>query len=304
MGKPTTDENLGRPTVLAVDDNEANLLALEAVLEETCNVVRAGSGAEAISVLESRSDIDVILLDVLMPGLDGYGTAGRIRRIKGSEDIPIVFVTAIYKEEPYIKRGYEAGGIDYFGKPFDPDVLKMKIAIYASFRQKARILQERERRVRESEELLRVGRKLAAVPENLSVGVLIADTEGRICQATDEVSRILGAGSRVDDGSSGAMLQRSDGRHALTDLNGALAQSLRDGDSCHGKPVQVRCLDGSTRTILSSTVPLRGVDSQIVGAVILIQDLTEHKQIEKDFEQRVVNLIGLAVEPSQRAALR
>jgi CheY-like chemotaxis protein len=278
MDKSIAAESLGRPTVLAVDDNEANLLALEAVLEEDCDVVRASSGAEAISVLEGRPDIDVILLDVLMPELDGYGTAERVRKIKGCEDIPIVFVTAIYKEEPYIKKGYQAGGIDYFGKPFDPDVLKMKIAVYASFRQKARILEEREKRIRESEELLRVGRKLAAVPENVPVGVLIADIDGRVCQATDDASRILGSYARADS----------------IDLDGALAHVLRDGSSSHGKAAQTRCLDGSTRTIFSSAAPLRSVDGRIIGAVILIQDLTEQKQIEKDFEQRVVNLFGLA----------
>jgi PAS domain-containing protein len=239
--------------------------------------------------------------------MDGFQAAARIKKIKGAEDVPIVFITAVYKEDPYIKQGYQAGGIDYFSKPFDPDVLRLKIAIYASFRQKAKILQERERHVRESEELLRVGRKLASVLESLPVGVLIADIEGRVCQTTEEVSRILKLDERLDAESYGTMLAWWDsGGHPLKDLDGALAQALRDGESSHSKPVQIRCLDGSTSTILASTSPLRGVNGKIVGAVILIQDLTEHKRIEKDFEQRVVSLIGLGVqlEQSQGAASR
>jgi CheY-like chemotaxis protein len=299
------DSAMPRYTVLAVDDNEANLLALEAVLEETCNVVRAQSGPEALSVLEQQSDIDVVLLDVHMPGMDGFQTAGRIKKMEGCQDIPIVFITAFYKEDPYIKQGYQAGGIDYFSKPFDPDILKLKIAIYASFRQRSNILHERERQVRESEELLRVGRKLASVLESLPVGVLIADVGGRICQTTEEVSRILKADTRIDNDSYGEMLAWWDGGgHPLKDLDGALAQALRVGEPSHSKPVQIHCLDGSTSTILASTSPLRGVNGKIVGAVILIQDLTEHKRIEKDFEQRVVHLIGLGVQLEQSAAPR
>jgi CheY-like chemotaxis protein len=305
MSNAKTDSAQPRYTVLAVDDNEANLLALEAVLEETCNVVRAQSGPEALSVLEQQSDIDVVLLDVHMPGMDGFQTAGRIKKIEGCQDIPIVFITAFYKEDPYIKQGYEAGGIDYFSKPFDPDILKLKIAIYASFRQRSNILHERERQVRESEELLRVGRKLASVLESLPVGVLIADVGGRICQTTEEVSRILKADTRIDNDSYGEMLAWWDGGgHPLKDLDGALAQALRVGEPSHSKPVQIHCLDGSTSTILASTSPLRGVNGKIVGAVILIQDLTEHKRIEKDFEQRVVHLIGLGVQLEQSAAPR
>jgi len=305
MSKSAAAPMLGRPTVLAVDDNEANLLALEAVLEKDYDVIRASSGADAVALLEKDEacEIDVILLDVHMPGMDGFQTAERIRRLKACADVPIVFITAIYKEDPYIRRGYEAGGIDYFSKPFDPDILKLKIAIYASFRQRAKILQQRERQVRESEELLRVGRKLASVLESLPAGVLIADIGGRICQTTEEVSRILKVDQQLDGDSYGQMLAWWDsGGHPLKDLDGALAQALQAGEPSHSKPVQVRCLDGSTSTILASTSPLRGVNGKIVGAVILIQDLTEHKRIEQELEQRVVNLIGLGVQLEQSAA--
>jgi CheY-like chemotaxis protein len=305
MAISKADPILGRPTVLAVDDNEANLLALEAVLEKDCDIVRASSGSEAIALLEEHSDVDVVLLDVHMPELDGFETAARIKQLATYRDVPIVFITAVYKEDPHVRKGYAAGGIDYFSKPFDPDVLKMKVAIYASFRQRAKILQERERQVRESEELLRVGRKLASVLEGLPVGVLIADVGGRICQTTEEASRILKADAGVDGESYGAMLAWWDsGGHQLKNLDGALAQSLRDGATSHSKPVQIRGLDGSTRTILASTSPLRGVGGKIVGAVILIQDLTEHKEIEKEFEQRVVNLIGLGMQLEQGAGAR
>ena len=122
-----------------------------------------------------------------MPGMDGFEAAAAIKKMPACKDIPIIFVTAVYKEDPHVKKGYEVGGIDYFGKPFDPDILRMKIRIYASYRLKADLLKEKERQIRQSEELLRVGRKLSSVLESLPVGVMIADFEGRICQITEEV---------------------------------------------------------------------------------------------------------------------
>ncbi|HET6628879.1 MAG TPA: response regulator [Woeseiaceae bacterium] len=291
---------LRKPNVLAVDDQPANLLALEAVLETEHNIVRAISGDEAIAILEARDDIDVILLDVQMPGMDGFETAERIKAIATCEDIPIVFITAVYYEHPHIKRGYAAGGIDYFGKPFDPDILRMKIGIYASFRHRAQMLKERERQVRESEELLKVGRKLSAVLESLPAGVLIADAEGRIVQTTEEVSRILKSVEPAERDAYGEILGWWDtGGKAIKDHDAPLARAVRDGQASHSKPLRIRCCDDTTKTIITSTLPLRGLDKRIVGAVILLQDLTETKEIEEAFEERVTNLVGLSVELEQ-----
>jgi CheY-like chemotaxis protein len=289
-----------RPNVLAVDDTPANLLALEAVLGDDYNVIRANSGHRAIALLTERDDIDVVLMDVHMPMMDGFEAAARIKKIDGCHDIPIIFITAVYRDDPYVKQGYQAGGIDYFGKPFDPDILRMKIAVYASFRQKANLLKERERHIRESEELLRVGRRLSSVLESLPVGVLITDTEGRICQMTEEVSRILKSVEAADSDAYGKILGwwDADG-HLIKDKLGSLSQALREGRPSHSEPMQVLCFDGTSKTILASTSPLRGLNSEIVGAVLLIQDHTETKKIEEDLEERVAKIIGLGVELEQ-----
>jgi CheY-like chemotaxis protein len=288
---------LRRPTVLAVDDNPANLLALEAVLGDDYRIVRAQTGMDAISCLQTRYDIDVILMDVHMPGMDGFETAEHIKRMRHCKDIPIVFITAVYKEDPYVKKGYEAGGIDYFGKPFDPEILKLKVGIYASFRHRSELLKERERNIRASEELLRAGRRLSAVLENLPVGVLIADMEGRICQTTEEVSRILKAEEPAEADAYGEILGWWDAEGKLLRENGGpLIRALRNGESSHSEPIQIRCFDRSIKTILVSAAPLRGAEHRIVGAVILVQDITESKKIATDLEQRVTSLVALGVE--------
>jgi len=151
-----------RATVLVVDDKRANQLALAAVLEAEYEMLFADSGAEAIALLETRRDVDIILMDVHMPEMDGFETAARIKKVPALQDIPLIFVTAVYQDDPFVKKGYEVGGIDYFSKPFDPEILKMKIAAYCAFRLKADFLRQKELHLRESEELLRVGRKLSA----------------------------------------------------------------------------------------------------------------------------------------------
>jgi len=286
-----------KPTVLAVDDKPGNLLALVAVLEEECDVLPANSGPEAIALLERRGDIDVVLLDVQMPGMDGFETATRIREVEAWRDIPIIFVTAVYVEDPHIKRGYEVGGMDYFGKPFDPDILKKKIAVYASFRMKAEFLREKERHIRESEELLRVGRRLSAMLESLPVGVLIADAGGIICQSNEEVSRILKAVDPQQADDYGEIVGWWDeGGRMLKDQDGPLGRALRHGETSHSERIRILCLDGTEKSILASASPLRHLDGRIAGAVVLVQDITETEKIAEDLQERVTRLVGVGME--------
>jgi CheY-like chemotaxis protein len=291
--KPT----MRKPNVLVVDDKRANILALEAVLGNEHNVLSAGSGEEAIVLLKSHPSIDVILMDVQMPTLDGFQTAALIKKMNGYEDVPIIFVSAVYTDDPFIKQGFQAGGIDYFGKPFDPEILKMKVAVYASFRQKTDLLKARERQIRQSEELIKVGRKLSAVLESLPVSVLIADVEGRVCQMTDEVARILKCAEPVERDAYGEILGWWDASgQVIRNGEGLLSRALHGGQSSHSERMAIRCCDGSEKTILASAAPLRALDSRIVGAVALIQDISASEKIEEDLEQRVTQLIGIGVE--------
>jgi CheY-like chemotaxis protein len=301
-GSITRPRKMSKPNVLAVDDTPANLLSLEAVLGDDYNVLPAKSGAAAIAILENRRDIDVILMDVHMPGMDGFETTSRIKKMSGCKDIPIIFVTAVYKEDPYVRQGYEAGGIDYFGKPYDPDILRLKVGIYASYRQKADLLKGQANTIHDSQQLLKVGRNLSRVLESLPVGVLITDTQGRICHMTEEVSRIFKSIRPSHGDAYGEILGwwNADG-HLTKDQLGSLTRALQEAKASHSEPIQVACFDSTTKTILASTSPLRGLDQQIVGAVILIQEHKGEKKIAEDLEHRVTKLIGLGVELEQSA---
>jgi CheY-like chemotaxis protein len=138
----------GKARILLVDDRSENLLALEAILSSLDqSLVRATSGEEALKALLSE-DFAVILLDVQMPGMDGFETASHIKRRERTRDIPIIFLTAINREPQHAFRGYSAGAVDYLAKPFDPWVLRAKVSVFVE-------LYLKNRQLREQAELLR-----------------------------------------------------------------------------------------------------------------------------------------------------
>ena len=118
-----------RARILLVDDDERNLMALTEVLNDLAEVVTATSGREALRQL-LRGEFAVILLDVFMPELDGYETAGLIREREQTARIPIIFLSAVNKETEHLMRGYAMGAVDYVFNPVDPLILKSKVGVF------------------------------------------------------------------------------------------------------------------------------------------------------------------------------
>src|SRR5437868_5488310 len=124
--------------ILLVDDRAENLVALEAALRPLDQeLVSAHSGEEALRCL-LNDEFAVILLDVQMPGMDGFETAAHIKERERSRHIPIIFLTAISRELHQQLRGYEVGAVDYLAKPFDPWVLRSKVAVFVDLYEKTR----------------------------------------------------------------------------------------------------------------------------------------------------------------------
>jgi|GEM_PF-5014118 CheY-like chemotaxis protein len=135
-----------KSTLLIVDDRPENLVVLGAVLDSNYDIIPAHSGKEALALLEETA-VDVVLMDIAMPIMDGYETTRRIRQMERCQDLPIILISAYFTQDPHVKKGYEAGAVDYFTKPFDPAILKKKIALYASLRQKDAKIRELEQRL-------------------------------------------------------------------------------------------------------------------------------------------------------------
>lgn len=127
-------------TILIVDDTKANLIALEALLDcKTKRLILANSGNEALKIL-LKEKIDLVLLDVQMPGMNGFEVAEIMRSNKETKSIPIIFATAINKEEKYIFKGYELGAVDYIYKPISNEILRSKVNVFVKLNEQSKII--------------------------------------------------------------------------------------------------------------------------------------------------------------------
>jgi signal transduction histidine kinase len=144
-------------SILVVDDTPANLVALGAVLGPlNVRVVEARSGPEAIEMMHRGESFAVVLLDVQMPGMDGFEVARRIRETPLGVEVPIIFLTAIHRDETYARKGYATGAADYVTKPFDPEVLRARVRAFVDlFAQRERLrLEQVGQRTRERDDAL------------------------------------------------------------------------------------------------------------------------------------------------------
>ncbi|MDS1269906.1 response regulator [Lipingzhangella sp. LS1_29] len=134
-----------KANILLVDDREDNLISLEAALTALDqNLVRASSGEAALKALLER-EFAVILLDVMMPGMDGFETAAHIKQRERTKDIPIIFLTGAEIARHQVFRGYSTRSIDYLTKPFDPSVLQAKVEVFIELYQTRQRLREQSR---------------------------------------------------------------------------------------------------------------------------------------------------------------
>ncbi|MEV7801586.1 response regulator [Microbispora sp. NPDC088329] len=189
-----------RARVLLVDDREENLIALEAILSSLDVVpIRARSGEEALKALLS-TDFALILLDVRMPGMDGFETAAHIKRRERTRNIPIIFLTVVDSAPDYAFRGYAAGAVDYLTKPFDPWVLRAKVAVFVE-------LYTMNRRLAEQAALLRE-RLSSELPDGGDHTSVLAELANRVTAVEDELRRVRELADKSGD----------------TPLNGAVAE--------------------------------------------------------------------------------
>jgi CheY-like chemotaxis protein len=137
-----------RSSILIVDDMEENLVALEAVLGPLGqHLVTARSGEAALKAM-LREHFAVVLLDVLMPGMDGFETAGNIKRLDQTKDVPIILLTGTDVDPDYAYRGYALGAADFLAKPVDPWVLRTKVNVFLELDRKNRQLQVQAEQMR------------------------------------------------------------------------------------------------------------------------------------------------------------
>jgi PAS domain S-box-containing protein len=191
------------PNILLVDDRPDKLLALEAVISDLGRTVKTHSGAEALKAV-LREDFAVILLDVNMPGMDGFETASLIRQRRSSEKTPIIFFTALDNTETHVTRGYSLGAVDYLRVPVEPEVLRAKVAAFVDLYKKTEKVRQQAaemRRLQEREherQLAEAADRLEAETRRnrfftLAIDMLaIAGYDGHFKQLNPSWRRVLG----------------------------------------------------------------------------------------------------------------
>ena len=176
--------------ILAVDDKHANLVALERSLAGVAaRIITAVSAEEALAAT-LQHDFALAILDVQMPGMDGYELAEMLMSDGATARIPIIFVTAAHSDEQHLFRGYASGAVDYIVKPYDPVVLVAKVKVFlelARYRFGLEgVVAERTRALEESEHRHRT------LFDTMAQGVVYHGADGRIVEANPAASRILG----------------------------------------------------------------------------------------------------------------
>jgi PAS domain S-box-containing protein len=201
--------------ILLVDDRAENLLALEAILEPlNQRLVRASSGENALRCLLER-DFAVILLDVQMPVMNGFETAELIKAREKTRFTPIIFLTAISKDEAYVFKGYEVGAVDYMFKPFQPEILRSKVQVFVDLYVQRKRIAEQEQRMREMErqelelqhtnELLQSEARFREIVASAMDAILIFDAEGQVNVVNAAAERMFGR--RADDAAGQSISQ-------------------------------------------------------------------------------------------------
>jgi PAS domain S-box-containing protein len=260
--------------ILLVDDEPKNLTALETVLAADDRIlVLAGSGPEALKQV-LQEDFAVVLLDVHMPGMDGFETAELIRGRERSRETPIIFLTAAISGDVFISRGYSIGAVDYIIKPLDPEMLRSKVNVFVE------LFRKTEQIRRQADALAETTAFLHSVLEGATgYGIMALDLDGKILSWNEGARRIFGYGYDEVVGQAGIGILHSAQDREAGRIAALLEQALRDGHA-------VSELDGvrkdGRRFSASLSVEQRlGGDGQISGYVAIAQDTTHLKAAER-----------------------
>jgi len=178
--------NEAKVNILLVDDSPESLTALEATLARLGqNMIKAHSGEEALKCL-LKDEFAVILLDVRMPGMDGFETATLIQQREKSRHTPIIFLTGVSVDENHVFEGYSLGAVDYMLKPLIPEIVRAKVSVFIElFRQRAEL-------VRANAELASSKAFLAAVLDSTADAILVVNDHGTIRSVNQATRGLFG----------------------------------------------------------------------------------------------------------------
>ncbi len=271
-----------KQNILVVDDHQENLVALEAILESPHrHLVMATSGNEALQ-MALKHDFSLILLDVQMPEMDGFEVAHLLRKNRRTSNIPIIFVTAISKEERYVFKGYECGAVDYLFKPIDQQILEAKVNVFLELDLQKRKLQQavvQMKRLKDQNERL-----LQALGE----GVIGTDEKGVISFCNDAACALLSTsrerlqGLNVED----VLFHDSKGNRRWSWKASPLLEACSRGESWQNQhPLHAR-IDEHVVMVEMTASPVNREGDAFSGTVILFRDVSGRELPDEELRAR------------------
>jgi PAS domain S-box-containing protein len=268
--------------VLLVDDHPENLLALEAILDSLGqNLVKANSGEEALRRLLNQ-DFAVILLDVQMPGMDGFETATLIRQRERSRHTPIIFLTAFSTSDTLVFKGYSLGAVDYLLKPIEPEILTSKVAVFVDlFKKTAEVKRQAAQLAAVNFQLSQSEQRFRSLSACSPVGIFLTDIEGNCTYTNPRCQGICG--SIIQENFKEGWLQSvhpEDRDRLLTNWSDWTQEEREYSDE-----FRLLTSEGIIRWVHVRSSPMLSDRGKLIGHVGTVEDITERKQAEEAHTQ-------------------
>ena len=274
----------GSSVLLVVDDYPENLLSMRALLErQDWQVMTAASGIEALGLLLEH-EVDLVLLDVQMPGMDGFEVARLMQGSQRTRLTPIIFLTANEQSQDSVIKGYASGAVDYLFKPFDPQILKPKV--------QALLEQQRNRRALQRLTLeLEAARAFnASVLENAAEGIMVVNEDGCIRFANPAISRLLSA--TVEELQGAEFLSYLQSPHVPNWFGSDIYSCYRKGEICRMHDAVLRTSPGQPLSVALSCAPLP-LEQKAMVVTVLDMSVVRHLYQQLEYQAVTDPLTGL-----------
>jgi PAS domain S-box-containing protein len=274
--------------ILIVDDNQNNLFTLRALIEKHMGVevLEADSGQRALDTALQDPRIDLVVLDVQMPDMDGFQTASMLKVRQKTRDIPIIFLTAAYKTDEFQQKGYEVGAADYLLKPIDDNQLINKISTYLRLIEKERDMNRRlEMLVEERTTELRLAKQyLENVINNMGEALLLLEPGGKIITANPAACRMLNYREEDLLGMAiGDVFEEEEAVQANAFMGTWLEALIRTG-TISSIEASFIARDQRRVPVLFSRTALKDEAGEITDIICIAKDMTGYARVGKDQE--------------------
>jgi PAS domain S-box-containing protein len=272
--------------LLIVDDNANNLFSLRSLVEAHTDVevIEASSGRQALDMALATPDIDLIILDIQMPEMDGFQTASMLKIRKKTQDIPIIFLTAAFKADEFLRKGYELGAADYLLKPIDDNLLLNKISTYFRLIEKERSLNLRLEQLvaARTRELHLANQYLQGIIENMGEALLVLASDGVIKSVNPAACRMLEYTEDELRGMNiGDVFEESEQEQANAFMGTWLEALIRTGTL---SSIEARFIarDQTRVPILFSRTAMHDAEGVITDILCIAKDMTGYRHIDED----------------------